>query len=103
VRVRVIALIALAALSMVAPSAIGRLGSIIHSPILMLALAPWAFLPAAAAWFWIYVTTYRAAKIHRKKLRWLLVLTPFALCYPGWYVIVMTCGLFFNWCGGPPL
>ena len=59
--------------------------------------------PVAAVWFWVFIKLHQSAGIHRKKVLWFLLLIPFVLCYPAWLAITIMCGVFFNWCSGPPL
>jgi hypothetical protein len=74
----------------------------VWTPITLFAseLAP---IPVAAVWGVVFWKMCRSAAIHPGRVLWFLLLTPFVLCYPAWAVIVLMCGMFFNWCGGPPL
>jgi hypothetical protein len=68
----IVVLVGLAALSMIAQEATGDF----RAPLLV-----------ATVWFLVFWRTYRVAGIHRRKVLWLLLLAPFALCYPAWIAI----------------
>jgi len=103
----IVALFVIAALSMFAPESIrSYLLERAYSPFwraVASELGTWSPLPFAAAWVWVFVITYRRAGDKKRHLWWLFFLAPFVLCYPAWIAIILTCGVFFNWCGGPPL
>jgi hypothetical protein len=106
VRIRVLALFVLAAISMFAPAAVRSLLPSTYSPFWT---PVWSWVSGLSPmiitvfWFLIFLRTYRLAGANRRRTLYLLLLVPFVLSYPAWMAIVVVCGSFFNWCGGPPL
>ena len=104
--IKVLVLFVFAAISTVAPASVDRLlpssYSAFWTPVLQLVsvLAP---LLITVFWFLIFLRVYCSAGVNRRLTLCLLLLVPFVLSYPAWMAIVVVCGSFFNWCGGPPL
>jgi hypothetical protein len=64
-------------------------------------LSIFAVIVPAYAWSWLLRHTRRGGLLDDPSLIVLGLITgPFALFYPGSIIIVVTCGIFFNWCGG---
>ncbi len=87
-------LLTLPAISMLTPFAVESVVSTAFQTAQFLAVAV-----VVMAWFRVYRQTYQAAGTRRRWVLLFLLLLPFVLCYPAWFVIA---ALMSGW-KGPPL